>query len=140
MAGAPGCFLFNPFPHHFITPVLPFDLLGYQKGDAEVSQILNHTSVLVVPAIDLDGFDKSQQGDCQGEHFTGESFDRQITPDGTLVRRAVKIGSFRFSRGLRRLLLDCVMLKLCACIMSCPKFTWLLENAATTVLTFTPKQ
>ncbi|XP_022093323.1 carboxypeptidase D-like isoform X2 [Acanthaster planci] len=58
---------------------------GYEKGDTGVSEILNRTSIVVVPSIDLDGFNKSQQGDCQGEHFTGESFDHRIAPDGTLL-------------------------------------------------------
>ena len=48
--------------------------------------------------------------------------------------------TLRFSRQLRRLLPDCVLLKLCACVKSSQTFTWLFENAATTVLTFTPKQ
>ena len=56
------------------------------------------------------------------------------------IDHGLTLRSFRFSRQLCRLLCDCVMLKLCACVTSSQTFTLLFENVETAVLTFTPKQ
>ena len=57
-----------------------FRTVGFAKGDSRVSELLNKTSIVIVPSVDPDGFDKAVEGQC-----TEKKVDDQVIPQAEPV-------------------------------------------------------
>ncbi len=48
-----------------------------------------------LPSLDPEGFNKAVEGDCSGEKFSGESFDHQISPEGSLLSTRPELAALK---------------------------------------------
>ena len=55
--------------------------LGYKQRDELITKLLTSASILIIPALDLDGFALAMEGDCDDKLYRGGSFAESFPTD-----------------------------------------------------------